>query len=59
MDKFVIALDAETKAALEKAGYVFIKTIKSGELAVFENKPDLKFSNEDLNILTTSHLTFD
>ena len=59
MDKFVIALDAETKEALEKAGFAFIKAINGGEYFVFENQPNLHFSNEGLNTLTTNHLTFD
>lgn len=59
MDKFVIALDAETKEALKKAGFAFIRSINGGEFFVFENQPNLNFSNEGLNTLTTNHLTFD
>ena len=41
MDKFVIALDAETKEALKKAGFAFIRSINGGEFFVSENQPNL------------------
>lgn len=59
MDKFVIALDEHTRKALEEAGYNFVRAIRNREFYVFENKPELKFSDENINILTTNFLTFD